>query len=288
MKILFIRSGGLGDSILTLAAINSIKKLYPGSELWVLGNGHMLEVAELSGLFETNSHIETGGFHCLFGESDPVQSVRDFFCCFDTVFAYSSAGENLRKKILDCGVADCRIIDPNPPGGYRAHIVNHLYSIAGTELSEKPSLPAIRGISGITKKFDIAIHPGSGGTKKNWPPENFMEIISSYTNPVVILGPAEIEHEFESVFASYRTEKPSTIKKLCEILSRSKMYLGNDSGVSHCAAWCGVPSLVLFGNTDPRIWRPVGESVHILKSADGEMENIVVSEVKAVMDTIGV
>ena len=36
-------------------------------------------------------------------------------------------------------------------------------------------------------------------------------------------------------------------------------FVGNDSGISHLAAAIGTPGVVLFGPTDPRRWRPLGE-----------------------------
>ena len=41
-------------------------------------------------------------------------------------------------------------------------------------------------------------------------------------------------------------------------LAAARVYVGNDSGISHLAAACGVPCVVLFGPTDPRIWAPRG------------------------------
>jgi heptosyltransferase III len=45
-------------------------------------------------------------------------------------------------------------------------------------------------------------------------------------------------------------------------------YVGNDSGISHLAAAIGVPSVVLFGPTNPVVWRPLGPRVVILKQSD--------------------
>ena len=41
-------------------------------------------------------------------------------------------------------------------------------------------------------------------------------------------------------------------------------YIGNDAGMTHVAALAGVPTLALFGPTDPAVWGPRGPGVRIL------------------------
>jgi ADP-heptose:LPS heptosyltransferase len=44
-------------------------------------------------------------------------------------------------------------------------------------------------------------------------------------------------------------------------LSGATLYVGNDGGMTHVAAAIGVPTLALFGPTDPAVWRPLGDHV---------------------------
>jgi ADP-heptose:LPS heptosyltransferase len=39
--------------------------------------------------------------------------------------------------------------------------------------------------------------------------------------------------------------------------------------MTHLAAACGLPTLALFGPTDPRLWRPRGPRVHVLPLKNG-------------------
>ncbi len=54
---------------------------------------------------------------------------------------------------------------------------------------------------------------------------------------------------------------------LARWLSGAALYIGNDSGITHLAAAVGVPTLALFGPTDPAVWGPRGEQVSILRNA---------------------
>ena len=48
-------------------------------------------------------------------------------------------------------------------------------------------------------------------------------------------------------------------------LARARLYIGNDSGITHLAAAVGTPVLALFGPTDPRVWAPRGEHVRVAR-----------------------
>jgi len=39
-------------------------------------------------------------------------------------------------------------------------------------------------------------------------------------------------------------------------IKSSSLFIGNDSGISHLAAFCGTKSILCFGPTDPKIWAP--------------------------------
>jgi ADP-heptose:LPS heptosyltransferase len=52
---------------------------------------------------------------------------------------------------------------------------------------------------------------------------------------------------------------------LSALLSLGRIYIGNDSGVSHLAAASGVPTISIFGPTDPSVWSPWNPNVKALK-----------------------
>jgi ADP-heptose:LPS heptosyltransferase len=68
----------------------------------------------------------------------------------------------------------------------------------------------------------------------------------------------------------------SLLELLGEI-SRARLFIGNDSGLTHLAAYIGCPTIALFGPTDPRIWGPIGRRVRVIWKA--KLEDIAVDEV---------
>ncbi len=59
-------------------------------------------------------------------------------------------------------------------------------------------------------------------------------------------------------------------------LAHARLYIGNDSGITHLAAAVGTPVVAIFGPTDPEIWAPRGAPVRIVH---GKLEKIDIDEV---------
>ena len=120
----------------------------------------------------------------------------------------------------------------------------------------------------------VVIHPGSGGAHKCWHLDNFLAVARMLekegTDSVFLLGPAEMERFGESTISYIRelgnllTDLP--LSDVLAILSCSRAFLGNDSGITHLAAALGIRTVAVFGPTDPAIYRPIGSAVTILQN----------------------
>lgn len=283
MNILLIRSGGLGDSILTLAVALRLRERYPDAALHLLGNPTMRSVGRLTGLFESVRSLDGAGFAALFSGGGATPFLRSYLSSFDTVYCFS-AGEpgGIVHTVLDSGARNCRVLDPRPPIGWTRHITDHFLSILGREETGPARLPEPTAVSGLPRRKDLlVIHPGSGGRAKTWPLERFLAVAGMWPGETVfLLGPAELERGYASgIPGRYRCVSDPPLEQAAALLSGAGAFLGNDSGASHLAALCGTPAVVLFGPTDPRVWRPPGARVTVVASPDGSMEGIGVDEV---------
>ncbi|MCE5250613.1 glycosyltransferase family 9 protein [bacterium] len=290
MNILLVRTGGLGDCILTLPVAACLRQLNPDSNLRVLGNATMLAVARLSGMFDGFFHVDTADYSGIFSENEPSPFLRSFFSDYDEVFFFTAGdSKRLKKRVLSAGAGRCFIRDPNPPKAWRDHITVHLAGIIRRNRNHRKtvcdSIPSGQKNS-VSQRKGLVIHPGSGGMTKNWPIERFISVAETWRDETTfVLGPAEIERGFERMMGErFGIVKPETIESLCRVLSGASLYLGNDSGVSHCAVFCGTASVVLFGPTDPAIWKPPGHGVSVVSSRDKTMEGLGVPEVLGALD----
>jgi ADP-heptose:LPS heptosyltransferase len=107
------------------------------------------------------------------------------------------------------------------------------------------------------------IHPFSGGRRKNWPLEQFCEISRRLPMPVQWCAGPE-----ESLHSAVRMEN---LWDLACWLAAARVYIGNDSGITHLAAAVGTPTVAIFGPSDPAIWGPRGEHVKIVTEISGDI-----------------
>jgi len=162
--------------------------------------------------------------------------------------------------------------DPRPPEEFAGHVTAwHREELGGRGLVlEEPPLPLLR----VNPDGAVVIHPGSGGEAKCWPREKFLSLAHSLKRngiiPTLILGEAEQDRWGRGFVDSLKDEFPWYLHmgfyELAERLSRARVYLGNDSGVSQLAAAVGVPVIVLFGPSSESQWLPVGPQVKVLRA----------------------
>jgi heptosyltransferase-2 len=65
------------------------------------------------------------------------------------------------------------------------------------------------------------------------------------------------------------------------VLKRCQLFLGHDSGLSHLAGAVGVPSVLLFGPTDPAVWAPTNPQVRTVVAPGGMLDALPVEPVLA-------
>jgi ADP-heptose:LPS heptosyltransferase len=119
------------------------------------------------------------------------------------------------------------------------------------------------------RSHHVLIHPGSGSPKKNFGAV-FYENIAYYlcenghTKVAFLMGPAEIERGWTEALKNQALIFPNDTMALADWLQNAVLYIGNDSGVSHMAGFMGIPSVVLYRSTDPRVWGVLGKCARLV------------------------
>ncbi len=137
----------------------------------------------------------------------------------------------------------------------------------------------------------LAIHPGSGSPKKNWPAGHWAPLLArlmpEFDEVLLISGEADTEVAEEICplipIGKLRLCANRSLWELVAELSQATLFIGHDSGVTHLAAATGVQSVALFGPTDPAIWAPNGDHVIVIESTDRIMPGL---SVESVLETI--
>ncbi|MBE7213368.1 MAG: hypothetical protein INR65_20320, partial [Gluconacetobacter diazotrophicus] len=146
----------------------------------------------------------------------------------------------------------------------------------------------------------VAVHPGSGGERKNWPLDRWqalgLELLArpAATRPRLLLvgGEADVK-TLATLRAAWRgagaaddvlVAENLPLPALAALLARCDRFLGHDSGISHLAAAVGAPCVLLFGPTDPDIWAPPYPAVQVVRAPDGFMGSLDLETVRAAVD----
>lgn len=112
-----------------------------------------------------------------------------------------------------------------------------------------PDTPPRIEVPAVGRENFVIIHPYASGPRKTWPKQHFEKVAERIEN-VEWCIPGKIDDLFE----------------LACWISKARLYIGNDSGISHLAAAVGTPVIAIFLNTDPRIWAPRGDHVTVLEN----------------------
>lgn len=126
----------------------------------------------------------------------------------------------------------------------------------------------------ITKEFLIGIIPSGGWNSKRCPKEKWVDIIKNLSEKVscsvlILWGPEDFDDaNFIRNNVNNSILAPETdLKQMAGLLSQCNLIIANDSGPMHLSAALGVPTIGLFGPTDPKNHRPYSDkSDYVIKS----------------------
>jgi ADP-heptose:LPS heptosyltransferase len=93
-----------------------------------------------------------------------------------------------------------------------------------------------------------------------------------------MLGPAEMERFDEDSRRLLARIAPVLYEEdVCdaaEHVASAAAFIGNDAGMTHLAAFLGIPTIAIFTATDPATWRPIGDKVSIIDARDTDRPSL--------------
>lgn len=257
LRRLIIRPGGIGDCILSLPAIEYLRTEI--TEVWVPS-----AVVPLVGFANARAIASTGiDLFGLPGVEPPAGLIAELRSFDSIVSWYGASRPEFREHVQALGLP-FQFLDALPDRSAKIHAADFFLEQVGGDGVAVPRIECERS----TREDFAAIHPFSGSARKNWPLERFREVAARLSIPVRWCAGPE-----ETLDAAVRFEN---LYELGCWLARSRVYIGNDSGVTHLAAAVGTPVIAIFGPTDPAVWAPRGERISLIS---GKLEELTVDQV---------
>jgi ADP-heptose:LPS heptosyltransferase len=282
LRSLVLRGGALGDILVTLPVLRALRERdssafvelvapFPAALLVPYGGAHSV------------CDLNSAAFLSLFAHGARIdESLREKLRNVDCVISYLSDPEQtVSAKIKSCG---CRFIS----GPFQ---LNQRRLPATVQLAQPLADLGLVMADPIPRLFlkpqrlpgaRAVLHVGSGSPTKNWPIRGWCALAAQlkdkFDELLLVSGEADEEPTTEFL-RTYRSSKLRIrsnlpILELGQELAAAALFIGHDTGVTHLAAALGIPTVALFGPTDPMIWRPLGDHVRVVSSANGTMENL--------------
>lgn len=235
VRILLIRDGGLGDILLTRPAVRALRRRYPAAHLIAAGPAARWRL--VPGVDEILD---------LDLVAPDALAVRTWD--LDLTIAWSvHPPPHLPPPDIH--------LSPYPPPGI--HAADWLVRSLG---EHGLPLPADRRPDRHHPGSAVYLHPGAGAAWKRWPAARFASLARKVPGAHLLAGPADASAAAAVLRdVSLPVLRPTTLRALADRLREARLFIGNDSGVTHLAAALGVPTVALFGPTDPAQWAPLGE-----------------------------
>jgi len=245
MRRLLIRPGAIGDCLLAFAALEFLKADY--TEVWA-----PRAIAPLVWFADkTTALSDTGIDMAGLGDLRADNAIKAKLSEFDEVVSWYGANRPEFREAL-AGLR-CVFHTALPPANCTMHATDFFCRQVGAPLG----LCAKLAVERRARRDTVVINPFSGSRRKNWPLAKFRELAQQLPLPVEWTAGPEEELPEACRFES--------LADLTQWIAEARLYIGNDSGITHLAAVAGVPVIALFGPTDPTLWAPRGNEVIVLR-----------------------
>lgn len=263
-KILVIRYGALGDMVVTLPVLQSLKE----SNYYVTLSGN----SQYRDFFLQYGYVDEfipfdGDFFLPLFAGEPQVNVSRYLENFHIILAYTDESEPF-SVALKRSFSGKIIFYPVQPSRINEHIISYLLQPVRGIASCIKEVPEIMLDTTVDRNYFV-IHPGSGSIHKNWSKEKFLQLythLSQKKGGYILLGCAEDDMKnfwSRNVPAEKIINSPA-LKSLMNLVRKTELYIGNDSGISHIFSASGIPSVIIFGPTSPAVWSPKGKNVKII------------------------
>lgn len=297
-KILVRAPNWIGDSVMCLPAMESLKALFPSSEITVLTRSRSIPVFKNNPCVKDIIEHDGNGRHKgIGGRLRLARELKDrgfdlavlFQNAFDAAFVSFAAGiperagyaRDLRSGFLTKAIRVTDEIKKKHQVFYYLNIVENLGGSASScvpriYLSDDESAWADEFIkkNGLAGECLVGAAPAASyGPAKRWGAGNFAGVLTmlseSFGGVTMIFGGKEDAELCAEVSAGLKHRHLNVagifdLRQFMAILTRLKVFITNDSGPMHISAALDVPTVAIFGSTDPGLTGPLSERSRVL------------------------
>jgi lipopolysaccharide heptosyltransferase II len=122
------------------------------------------------------------------------------------------------------------------------------------------------------------VNPGTVMTTKRWPLEGYQEVCQELSRGfkacMLMVGNTQDAEVIDRLLAGVQLDPPAirsegrtSLLMLAALLKQCDLFIGGDSGPLHIADAVGIPTVSIFGPTDPNLLAPRGSHHRVVRHA---------------------
>ncbi|MEQ1948818.1 MAG: lipopolysaccharide heptosyltransferase II [Bryobacteraceae bacterium] len=299
-KILVRATNWVGDAVMSLPALRALREQFPTSEICILAKPWVADLygrepfcdrmipyspKTLGEKWAAGRALAKENFDCAILLQNAFEAAMVAFAAgIPERIGYARDGRSflLTKAI---SVPERGSIPPHERFYYlellrRAGIINKLPESDAIRLDGAASSRE-RGIERYRElRFGpavIGMSPGAAyGTAKQWIPEHFAEaanLVAAQTGASVAIFGSKDERELGNTIGAaihvpvHNFAGETTLAEFIDLAAACQVYLTNDSGGMHIASALGVPTVAIFGATNPITTGPTGPLARVVRES---------------------
>ncbi|MFZ5801107.1 MAG: lipopolysaccharide heptosyltransferase II [Candidatus Omnitrophota bacterium] len=277
MKILFITLSNIGDVILTLPAMDILRRDFPEAQFTVLCSEKAADI------FRNDPQVELLVF-------DKRASIKDYIRltlalrkeCFDWIFDFRNTAFPWLLRSQRHTSAFIKIPkDIVHKKGQHLFRLRSIYPFAGEAaansifIEEKDRQFIADKLGVLEGRKLVVISAGAANEWKCWTEEGFAVVadwlIEEYAVAAVLVGD-EKDRESSGRISEKMRNRPlnlsaeTSLKQLAVLLSKADLVISNDSAVMHLASYLNVPVVALFGPSNEKRYGPWSRKRFVVRS----------------------
>ena len=293
-RVLIRGTNWIGDVVMTLPAVASVRKTWPGARISVLAKPWVGEVYRLSpavdeiipfeesgrhagitGKWRLARELRQRGFDCAILLQNAIEAaIIALFAGIPIRAGYNSDGRGILLTHSVRRTKDIRIVHQID---YYLEMVRALCcQRVGRDVHLRPGKDDEDMAEKLFIRFGIdagrpliGIAPGATyGPAKKWYPERFAAVADRLIDDTgaqgLLFGSAGDRESAEAVARNARRPLidiagKTSLREAIVLIDRCRLFISNDSGLMHVAGALGIPTIAIFGSTNPVTTSPVGE-----------------------------
>lgn len=241
--VIFSRWSGMGDILCTIPAALELKKRHPGATFIYNCHPDFAAVPRIAGVA---GRITSLG---------PIGLIGHWYKFLLAGFYHFAHGDDMPGKVAqEPMVAEfCRQFDLP---------VTDLHPQLAVSATAQENVRALL----VQKKLDtrslILIHPGPSWTVKEWPRQNWEQLVAALRArgfiSIAQLGVGRYlnfgQVDFGTITGAVSLVDELSIEECIAMIAQAKLFIGIDSGLLHIAACTRTPAVGLWGSTSPQFF----------------------------------